>query len=122
MTTSPVRLAVDLGQVDARRPRQGEREEVGAADHADLVRAVLGGLLAGDRQRLGEVLADHRALRLVLGLAREHDVEAAGQRAERGGRLSQVLRPMITGLPSGQRAEAAQVGRQPPGQARRPCR
>ena len=90
-------------------PGQGEREEVGAADHADLVLAVLGRLLAGDGQRLGEVLADHRALRLELGLAREHDVEAARQRAAR-----QALPGLAAHdhrLAEGQRAEAAQVGR-----------
>ena len=63
------------------------------------------------RQRSGA----RRAFGLPVGLARDDDVGAAGQRAELGGSESQVLRPMITGQPRVTLLEVRQVLGQVPG-------
>ncbi len=49
-------VGMDLGEVDAPGPGQGEFEQGDAADHADLVAAVFLGLLADIMDRLGPYL------------------------------------------------------------------
>ncbi len=81
----PIGSRLDLGEIDPLRAWQGQGEKSGAADHANLFRAIVKGMLAPDLHGFREILAYHRPGWREGPIAGEHDVDPPGQRTPAAG-------------------------------------
>ena len=110
-TRVPVGRGMNLGQLDPVCAVEEEGEDLRAADHRHIRRP----LAPAPPRACARPPRPRRA-------RRRSRVSTIWRRPGRSpGRLSNVLRPMIIGLPIGQRLEALEVGGQPPGQVAVPA-
>ena len=108
-----LRRGMDVGDLQPVRHRHGGGEHVAAADHHDLLRAALFGVLPRGLDRRVQAGGRHRARRGPAGFAGQHDIGAVLERL--ADRLI-GLAPHDDRLADGERAKMREVGFQPPRQ------